>query len=102
MRSTPAWSSASQPMKPPPPTVGRSDVVTAEHVVELPARQGLDLVELVADVDGQDVESDERKRQVLVLGLRVALPDLPVEARRTGDLLDAGAAETDVVAALMS
>ena len=80
--------------------LGRHDVVAAELVVELPAGQRLDLVELVADADLQDVQRRDRQGQVHVLGLGFALADLPVVARGAGDLLDAGTADPDVVPAL--
>ena len=80
--------------------VAGNQVVALEHVVELPARQGLDLVELVADVHVQDVQPTSGRSRSMFCGLRVALADLPVVASCAGDLLDARTAEADVVAVL--
>src|SRR3954451_12043167 len=78
----------------------RDDVVSAEDVVQVTAGERLDLVELVAHAHRQDVEGDEPDREVHVGPLWVADPDLPVVPGGSGDLFDAGTADTDVVAAL--
>ena len=75
------------------------DAVAAEHVVVLPARQALDLVEAVADVvlvgRLQPGEVHVRVRR-----LRVALVGDPVEPEHALVALDPGAGDHDVVAAL--
>jgi hypothetical protein len=48
----------------------------------------------------QDVQRNQRKVKIQVLRLRVPKTDLPVESGGSGDLFNAGSAETDVVAAL--
>ena len=80
--------------------VRRHDVVTTEGVVEGAAGEGLDLVELVPDPGEDHAAGDEHLGEVRVLGLGVAEADLPVEAGRTGHLLDTGTGDTDVVATL--
>src|SRR3954469_20941354 len=78
--------------------VGRNDVVAPKDVVELVARQGFDLVELVASLDHRRLLLDDRQVQVSVLGLRITDAGQPVPTGGTGALLDAGAGNHDVVA----
>ena len=80
--------------------VCRHHVVTLEGVVEVPAGQRLDLVELVPDSGEDHAVVDEHLGEVHDLGLRVRLAGLPVESGSTGRLLDTGTGDTDVVAAL--
>ncbi len=68
-----------------------------------PAEQGTELGRRVGNHRGErGGQRRDRQVQVRVLRLRVAQADLPVVPGGTGDLLDAGPCDTDVVAALPS
>ena len=77
-----------------------SRIVAEQLVIELPTRECLDLVEAVADLDGRLAFGKDLQVEVGELRLGIVEADQPVVARGTGVLLDAGAADHDVVAAL--
>ena len=100
IRSTPAWSSASQPVKPAPPTaVGRLFVAT-DDVVERGAGVGLRLLPAIAVDDDLDRHADQVvvDGHVVVGADGVVLVERPVEATGAGVAVDGRVLRHHVVA----